>query len=120
MFQNFKKIRKLEWYLLTKKITSENPSETACRLIRNYQLPCSSTRVQIVREVLEKIQTGMFFQTRAIMALQESAEFYAVELLEDSNLCAVHPRRDSIKMKCMQEKYVKDTCNLFQLDVIIF
>jgi histone H3 len=42
------------------------------------------------------------FQSSALGALHEVAETYAVGLLEDSNLCAIHARRVTIQPKDMQ------------------
>ena len=36
------------------------------------------------------------------MALQEAAEGYLVESMEDTNLCAIHPRHVTIMPKGMQ------------------
>ena len=40
-----------------------------------------------------------YYQSGAIMALQEAAEAYLVELFEDTNLCAIHGRRVTIMPK---------------------
>ena len=37
-----------------------------------------------------------------VMALQEAAEAYLVQLLEDSNLCAIHAKRVTIQPKDIQ------------------
>ena len=37
-----------------------------------------------------------------VMALQEAAEAYLVQLLEDSNLCAIHAKRITILLKDIQ------------------
>ena len=37
-----------------------------------------------------------------MMALQEAAEAYLVQLLEDSNLCAIHVKRITIQPKDIQ------------------
>ena len=37
-----------------------------------------------------------------VMALQEAAEVYLVQLLEDSNLCAIHAKRVTIQPKDIQ------------------
>ena len=44
----------------------------------------------------------MFFQSGAILALQESAEAYLVGLLEDTNLCAIQAKRVTIMPEDMQ------------------
>jgi histone H3 len=82
------------------------PGTVALREIRRYQ---KSTELlirklpfqRIVREIAaEKSTTGTLlhrFQSQAIIALQEAAEAYLVHLFEDSNLCALHTRRVTIK-----------------------
>jgi histone H3 len=42
------------------------------------------------------------FQSGAILALQEAAEYYLVGLFEDTNLCAIHAKRVTIQPKDMQ------------------
>ena len=37
-----------------------------------------------------------------VMVLQEAAEAYLIQLLEDSNLCAIHTKRVTILPKDMQ------------------
>ena len=37
----------------------------------------------------------MRFQSSAVMALQEAAEAYLVSLFEDTNLAAIHAKRES-------------------------
>ena len=43
----------------------------------------------------------MRFQSQAILALQEAAEAYIVDLFEDTNLCAIHAKRVTIMPKDM-------------------
>ena len=45
---------------------------------------------------------GIRFQKQALFALQEATEAYLVGLFEDSNLCAIHSKRVTIKPKDMQ------------------
>jgi len=45
----------------------------------------------------QSIATNYRFQSTAIGALQEAAEAYLVSLLEDTNLCALHARRVTIR-----------------------
>jgi histone H3/H4 len=40
-------------------------------------------------------QTDLRFQSSAVMALQEAAEAYLVSLFEDTNLAAIHAKRES-------------------------
>jgi hypothetical protein len=41
-------------------------------------------------------QTDLRFQSSAVMALQEAAEAYLVSLFEDTNLAAIHAKRESL------------------------
>jgi histone H3 len=55
---------------------------------------------RLVREIAQ--DTGLRFQSCAILALQEAAEAYLVGLFEDTNLCAIHAKRVTIMPKDMQ------------------
>lgn len=81
----------------------------ALREIRKYQkttdlmirrLPFG----RLVRDIALEFSThpDLRFQSSALMALQESAEAYLVELFEDTNLCAIHAKRVTIQPKDMQ------------------
>ena len=41
------------------------------------------------------LQTDLCFQSSAVMALQEATEAYLVSLFEDTNLAAIHAKRES-------------------------
>ena len=87
------------------------PGTVALREIRRYQ---KSTDLlirklpfqRLVREVCEhnigRKGSTMKFQASAILAMQEAAEAYLVGLFEDTNLCAIHAKRVTIKQKDMQ------------------
>ena len=83
------------------------PGTVALREIRNYQ---KSTELlirrkpfqRLVREVAQDYKTDLRFQGAGILALQESAESYLVGLFEDTNLCAIHANRTTIKTKDIQ------------------
>ncbi len=51
---------------------------------------------KLVREVAYELDCDLKFQSTAILALQESVEAYIIELLEDTNLYAVHAKRVTI------------------------
>ncbi len=82
----------------------------ALREIRRYQ---KSTELlirklpfqRLVREIAQDFKSDLRFQSSAIGALQESVEAYLVSLFEDTNLCAIHAKRVTIR------KY--QTCLLF-------
>ena len=79
----------------------------ALREIRKYQ---KSTELLIhklpfqhlVREILQGFGVGFRVTPAMVMALQEAAEAYLVQLLEDSNLCAIHAKCITIQLKDIQ------------------
>ena len=83
------------------------PGMVALREIRRYQ---KSTELLIrklpfqhlVREILQGYGVGYRVTPAMMMSLQEAAEAYLVQLLEDSNLCAIHVKRITIQPKDMQ------------------
>ena len=83
------------------------PGTVALREIRKYQ---KSTELlirklpfqRLVREVAQAYKSDLRFQSHAILALQEAAEMYLVQLFEDTNLCAIHAHRVTIMPKDMQ------------------
>ena len=83
------------------------PGMVTLREIRRYQ---KSTELLIhkllfqclVHEILQGYGVGYRVTPAMMMALQEAAEAYLVQLLEDSNLCAIHAKRITIQLKDMQ------------------
>ncbi len=83
------------------------PGTVALRDIRRYQ---KSTDLlirklpfqRVVREIIKSWLIEIRFQGSAILALQEAAEAYLVGLFEDTNLCAIHAKRNTIMPKDMQ------------------
>ncbi|CAK9034998.1 Histone H3.3 [Durusdinium trenchii] len=84
------------------------PGTVALREIRKYQ---KSTNLLIRRlpfqRLVREITYTFFprdirFRSDALLALQESAEAYLVGIFEDTNLCAIHAKRVTIKPKDMQ------------------
>ena len=57
---------------------------------------------RLVREITQDFKTDLWFQSAAILCLQEAAEAYLVGLFEDTNLCAIHARRVTIMPKDIQ------------------
>lgn len=69
---------------------------------------------RIVREVTQEVLCAkaaagddvdipnVRYQTAALMAIQEAAEAYLVELFEDSNLCAIHAKRVTLMPRDVQ------------------
>ena len=92
---------------LVKKPKRYRPGTVALRDIRRYQ---KSTELlihklpfqRLVREIAQDLNPSLRFQTSALTALQEAAEAYLVDLFEDTNLCAIHAKRVTIKPKDIQ------------------
>ena len=83
------------------------PGMVALREIRRYQ---KSTELlirklpfqRLVCEILQGYGVGYRVTPAMMMALQEAAEAYLVQLLEVSNLCAIHAKHITIQPKDMQ------------------
>ena len=83
------------------------PGTVALREIRRYQ---KSTELlirklpfqRLVHEILQGYGVGYRVTPAMMMALQEVAEVYLVQLLEDSNLCAIHAKCITIQPKDIQ------------------
>ena len=83
------------------------PGTVALRDIRRYQ---KSTELlirkapfqRLVKEISQDLDKRLRWQSSAILALQESAEAYLVDLFEDTNLCAIHAKRVTIMPKDIQ------------------
>ena len=56
----------------------------------------------LVCKILQGYGVGYRVTPAMMMALQEAAEAYLVQLLEDSNLCAIHVKRVTIQPKDIQ------------------
>ena len=65
-------------------------------------LICKLPFQRLVHEILQGYGVGYRVTLAMMMALQEVAEAYLVQLLEDSNLCAIHAKRITIQPKDMQ------------------
>ena len=83
------------------------PGIMALKEIRHYQkftgflikkLPFQ----RLVREIAVKVAQEMWFQSSALLALQEAAKAYLVGLFEDTNLCTIHARCVTIMPKDIQ------------------
>ena len=80
----------------------------ALREIRKYQkgtellfrkLPFSRLVREITQDVDRIGSDNLCWQKNAILAIQEAAEAYLVNLLQDANLCAIHAKRVTIMPK---------------------
>ena len=83
------------------------PGTITLREIQRYQksteLLISKLPFQcLVHEILQGYGVGYRVTLAMMMALQEAAEAYLVQLLEDSNLCAIHAKHITIQPKDMQ------------------
>ena len=86
---------------------SNQPGAVTLREVRRYQkstdlLICGLPFQHLVREVLQGFGVGFRVTPTMVMALQEAAEACLVQLLEDSNLCAIHAERIAIQPKDIQ------------------
>ena len=83
------------------------PGTVALREIRRYQkstelLICKLPFQCLVHEILQGYGVGYRVTPAMMMALQEAAEAYLVQLLEDSNLCAIYAKCVTIQLKGIQ------------------
>ena len=83
------------------------PGTVALREIRKYQKSCDLLIrklpfSRLVREIAQDFASDLRFQPGALVALQEAAETYLVCLFEDTQLCAIHAKRVTIKPADMQ------------------
>jgi histone H3/H4 len=92
------------------------PGTVALREIRKYQkttdlliqrLPFSRVVREIALDMMTDTneydgETGLRWQSSAILALQEATEAYLVHLFEDANLCAIHAKRVTIMQRDIQ------------------
>ena len=53
----------------------------------------------LIQEVAQDFKVGLRFQSSTLMAIQEAAETYLVNLFEAANLCAIHRKRQMIAPK---------------------
>ena len=66
------------------------------------RLPFNLHACEIVNELEDFKIMDLHFQSSAIMALQEMAEYYLMGLFEDTNLCTIHMKRVTTILKDMQ------------------
>ncbi|KAI0774247.1 histone-fold-containing protein [Fomes fomentarius] len=91
------------------------PGTVALREIRKYQkstellirkLPFSRVVREIALDMMTDMvnygDTGLRWQTSAILALQEATEAFLVHMFEDANLCAIHAKRVTIMQRDIQ------------------
>lgn len=92
------------------------PGTLALREIRKYQrstdlllrrLPFARVVREITLDMMTDTNyqmgdTGLRWQSSAILALQEATEAFLVHLFEDANLCAIHAKRVTIMQRDIQ------------------
>ncbi|KAL4242099.1 histone H3 [Abortiporus biennis] len=91
------------------------PGTVALREIRKYQkstdllirkLPFARVVREIALDMMTDMvdygETGLRWQSSAILALQEATEAYLVHLFEDANLCAIHAKRVTLMQRDIQ------------------
>ena len=85
----------------------QKPGTAALREIKRYQktTECLLPRApfqRLVRMITQDINHELRFQSQALLALQEATEAYITGLFEDTNLCAIHAKRQTVFRKDMQ------------------
>lgn len=78
-----------------------HPGTVALREIKRYQKSSSmllprAPFQRLVREICGAIDNELRFQEQTLLALQEASEAYLVGLMEDSSLCAIHAKRQTV------------------------
>ena len=82
------------------------PGTASLREIKRYQrsidllLPRAPFQ-RLVRGIVSESNDELRFQSQALQALQEATEAYIVALFEDTNLCAIHAKRQTVMRKDM-------------------
>ena len=83
------------------------PGTVALREIKRYQksmdmlLPRAPFQ-RLVRSIVSDMDHELRFQSHALVALQEATEAYIVGVFEDTNLCAIHAKRQTVMKKDME------------------
>ena len=78
------------------------PGTVALRQIRKYQKSTSlliprKGFMRLVKEITHEIDPEVRFQSTAVMALQEAAEAFLTNLFKDSQDCAIHAKRVTVR-----------------------
>lgn len=56
---------------------------------------------RLVKEITERNNPTLRFQSAGLLALQEAAESYLTGIFEDANLCAIHANRVTVMKRDM-------------------
>ncbi|KAJ3703096.1 hypothetical protein LUZ61_006801 [Rhynchospora tenuis] len=83
------------------------PGTVALREIRKFQktthlLIPYAPFARLAKEQTQDYNKDMRWTHAALLALQEAAEYYLVDLFEDANICAIHAKRVTIMNKDIQ------------------
>eukprot|EP01103_Thecamoeba_quadrilineata_P010965 TRINITY_DN2507_c0_g1_i1.p1 TRINITY_DN2507_c0_g1~~TRINITY_DN2507_c0_g1_i1.p1 ORF type:complete len:149 (+),score=24.62 TRINITY_DN2507_c0_g1_i1:81-527(+) len=102
-----KKVRPPPVIAGVKKPHRYRPGTVALREIRRFQKTASlliprTPFQRLAREIAQLYVGNLRFHQKALVALQEGAEQYIVEILEDSSLCAMHARRVTLQPRDLQ------------------
>jgi histone H3 len=63
-------------------------------LIRKAPFQC------VVREIAQQVgKSDLQMQSTAVLALQEAAEYFMIDVFNDTNLCPLHGKRKTIMVK---------------------
>ena len=83
------------------------PGTVALREVKRYQksldnlIPRAPFQ-RLVRSIVTDLDHEMKWQSAALLALQEASEAYITGLFEDTNLCAIHAKRQTVFKKDME------------------
>ena len=89
------------------KVGRTNPGVRALREIHKHQrstclLVPKLPFMRLIREVVRDFLQDVSFQSQAILAIQEAAEYYLVNLFEHVVLCMVHAKGKTLQPKDIQ------------------
>ena len=83
------------------------PGTKALREIKKYQkgtdlLIPRAVFHRVTREISRKLMPDVRYSSSALAAMQEAVEAYVVGLFEDTNLCCIHAKRQTITPRDMK------------------
>ena len=84
--------------------TKYRPGTVALREIKRYQKHARPLTARLsfqrrVRSILKGLDPEFRLKQSTLECMREATEMYLVELLEDSNLCAIHAKRQTLMVK---------------------
>ena len=80
------------------------PGTVALREIKRYQkhsrpLTASAPFQRRVRSILKELDPEVRIKPKSFECMREATEAYLINILEDSNMCAIHASRKTVKIK---------------------